>query len=155
MTRYVATATITFHVEADDQSAALELAAQVAAERPREPLTDACTVHAGRRTVIRQPIAWSEITKQPTAWAAPHCLACLGCPRCAAHQVWQQIEEDDAGLFRFPLAFEGRLIRGDWWCLRCSELLVRWAEYRRQLAGWLAGNKARAEGYRRPEERAA
>lgn len=32
MSRYKATATITFHVDADDQSAALELAAQVAAD---------------------------------------------------------------------------------------------------------------------------
>lgn len=78
------------------------------------------------------------------AWAAPHCLACLGCPRCGAHQLWETIEEDDGGLFHHPLRFAGRVIRGDWRCLVCGEGLVYWAEYRRRLRSWLAGRAAMA-----------
>jgi hypothetical protein len=116
-------------------------AAQFRSERPQDPLTAHCATHRPRRTTIRREGGW---------W----CLACSGCPRCGAHQIWEQIEEDDAGLFRAPITLEGRLVRGDWWCLRCGEWIVKWAEYRRQRRNWLAGRKAEAEGYKRRDEAA-
>lgn len=117
-------------------------ARQVELERPTEPLSAHCSAHRPLRTTIRVQFGW---------W----CLACDGCPRCRAQQVWEQVEVDDGGLAADPLRLDGRPVRGDWWCLRCGEWLVRWAEYRRALRSWLAGRRAIAEGYKRREEEAA
>jgi hypothetical protein len=116
-------------------------ARQISLEKPADPLTAHCLTCRPRRSTIRTPFGW---------W----CLVCSGCPRCGAHQVWEQIEVDDAGLFLDPLIVEGRPIRGDWWCLRCGEWLVKWTEYRRTLLGWKRGVVALAEGYRRREDAA-
>lgn len=43
----------------------------------------------------------------------------------------------------------------DWLCFMCGRTLVVWSRYRYELRRWRAGNEARAEGYKRPEERAA
>jgi hypothetical protein len=126
-------------------------AAQIAHERPQEPLTAHCSLHRPRRTTIRLILAWVDGRPLLGPW---WCLACSGCPRCGAHQLWEQIEEDDAGLFRDPIMLAGRPIRGDWWCLRCGDWLVQWCEYRRLLRRWRAGLAARAGGYRRGDEAA-
>lgn len=126
-------------------------AAQYRSERPQDPLTAHCAAHRPRRTTIRLVLEWIDGRPIYGAW---WCLACLGCPRCRAHQIWEQIEHDDAGLFHDPIMLEGRKVSGDWWCLRCSEWVIKWAEYRRQLRNWLAARRAEAEGYKRRGEAA-
>lgn len=117
-------------------------AAQAQLEKPAEPLTAHCQRHRPRRTTIRLrgTLIW---------W----CLACCGCPRCGAHQVWETI--DDSDLLHDPIKLEGRPVRGDWTCLTCGESLVDWSSYRRAVINWRRGLRALREGYRRPEERAA
>ena len=120
------------------------LSRQIGSERPREPLTDRCAVHRGQRTSILHGLV--------SGW---HCLACHGCPRCGARQVWEQVEPDDGGLCADPIVLDGHPpIRGDWWCLRCGEWLVLWQEYRRRLRAWRAAVRALTEPGQRWTERA-
>lgn len=119
------------------------LRAQVALERPPEPVAAHCPRHPKRRTCIRLVAYWSDGRPIYGAW---WCLVCAGCPRCGAHQVWEQAEEQDDGLARDPLMVDGRPIKGDWWCGPCGEWLAKWIEYRRQLRRWRRGLAAIAEG---------
>lgn len=111
---------------------------QVRSERPDDPIRDACDLHRGRRTVV--------VLRD----ARTHCLACHGCPRCAARPV-QIIESlDDSRLFNDPVTMGGRLIRGDWRCFACGEQLVDWGTWRRLMRSWVKGQAAARENRRRP-----
>ncbi len=123
-------------------------AAQIALERPAEPLLASCQTHGWQRTVIllRSRVRW--------------CLACHGCPRCGARQVYSVVDDSDlaASPIRLVLRVGRRVlaawqIRGDWTCLACGELLVDWSGWRRAMLRWRLGVRALREGYRRPEER--
>ena len=73
--------------------------------------------------------------------------------------MWESIDDSDLLLDPIRMVLRigrrrlVRLIRGDWMCLVCGELLVDWSGWRRAMLRWRLGVRALREGYRRPEER--
>ena len=111
---------------------------QIALEMPAEPLTATCPKHAPGRTVV---------VRDGTA----HCLWCFGCFRCGARRFHE--DRDDMDLYLHPVRLGSKVIRGNWQCWNCSETIVHWSRWRRDMLSWIRGHAARRGGYRRPEER--
>jgi hypothetical protein len=115
-------------------------------EKPPEPLTSSCEACAPHRTVTR----------------SGSCLRCVGCHRCGSKSIVEDV--DDSGLLENPIRLRGLrqnpikvggdIVRGDWVCLACGQLLVDWSSWRRSMLAWLRGRRALTEGYRRRDEAA-